>query len=59
MFESVCRALQTDWDTEIDDKTLEKYLPVADRFGAGARDRLSRIFEEKKKTVEKTKLVRV
>jgi predicted O-methyltransferase YrrM len=59
VFESVCRALQTDWDTEIDDKTLEKYLPVADRFGAGARDRLSRIFEEKKATVEKTKLVRV
>lgn len=59
VFESICRALQTDWDTEIDDATLSKYLPMAARFGAGARDRLARIFEEKRKTVEKTKLVRV
>lgn len=59
VFESICRALQTDWDTEIDDATLSRYLPMAQRFGPDAGDRLARTFLEKKNTVAKTKLIRV
>jgi predicted O-methyltransferase YrrM len=59
VFESICRALQVDWDRAIDDKLLSKYLPLAEHFGLGARERLSVIFEEKKASFNRTKLLRL
>lgn len=59
VFESICRALSSDWDEEINELTLAKYLPMAERFGVTARARLAGIFEEKKKSAAKTQLVRI
>jgi predicted O-methyltransferase YrrM len=58
VFESICRCMEVDWDVEVEEKTLMKYLPIADRFGVHARQRLAAIFEQKKASVERTHLLR-
>jgi predicted O-methyltransferase YrrM len=57
-FESICRALLTDWDEKIDDRILRKFLNISEYYGPSARARLSDIFNEKMDTAEKTQLLR-
>ena len=58
-FESICRSFLTDWDVEIDEPTLDKYVAMSSRFGRTATARIEAIFEEKWNTSEKTKLIRI